>query len=319
MANRKTFHLQILFFNIFVQNSSQQNLQHTSSTFRKIADNTSIQRLTPFVNQTVSSELQCLMQQFEFHTIVEIEQDSNAFKCKFFKERYSKEITVLKQGSSIYELDSPIQLCQQLKIQTDGTHTVRVYSKQVQVFCEMSRHEGGWTTLQRRFDGSTDFNRNWTDYKRGFGNADSEYWIGLENIYQITNTFKNVMLKIEATKFDGTSNYMIFEHFYIENEKKLYLLHCGLFKEGASFAKDDWLYHDGQYFSTPDRDNEDYQPMHCARDTNKGGGWFNACSRINFNGIYIDHEQRDLYSIFWNKLTSRSSLKNISLSIKVEN
>jgi len=32
--------------------------------------------------------------------------------------------------------------------------------------------------IQRRKDGSEDFYRDWTDYKRGFGHAAEEFWLG---------------------------------------------------------------------------------------------------------------------------------------------
>ena len=40
----------------------------------------------------------------------------------------------------------------------------------LQVFCEMDYMGGGWTVIQRRTDGLTDFKRPWVDYVDGFGN-----------------------------------------------------------------------------------------------------------------------------------------------------
>lgn len=32
--------------------------------------------------------------------------------------------------------------------------------------------------IQRRMDGSVNFYRGWDEYRNGFGNVDSEFWIG---------------------------------------------------------------------------------------------------------------------------------------------
>ena len=45
-----------------------------------------------------------------------------------------------------------------------------------------------WTVILRRFDGSGDYNRNWAEYKSGFGDASGEAWLGNEYLHYLTNT-----------------------------------------------------------------------------------------------------------------------------------
>lgn len=44
----------------------------------------------------------------------------------------------------------------------------------------------GWVVIQRRFDGTVDFNRDFTEYQEGFGNPYGEFWLGLEKLHKIT-------------------------------------------------------------------------------------------------------------------------------------
>jgi len=48
----------------------------------------------------------------------------------------------------------------------------------------------GWTVIQKRLDGSVDFYRNWTEYRRGFGQPEGEFWLGNERIHQLTDQGK---------------------------------------------------------------------------------------------------------------------------------
>jgi len=58
-----------------------------------------------------------------------------------------------------------------------------------------------WTILMHRYDGSLNFNRNWTEYKNGFGDIGrGEFWIGNEKMHRMTN--RNVYtLRIEVFQY----------------------------------------------------------------------------------------------------------------------
>ena len=64
------------------------------------------------------------------------------------------------------------------------------------VQCIMKPDGPGYTVIQNRISGNQSFNKNWTDYKNGFGQvvhydtescALGDYWIGNEYIYKIQN------------------------------------------------------------------------------------------------------------------------------------
>jgi hypothetical protein len=59
--------------------------------------------------------------------------------------------------------------------------------------------------IQRRDnfgEAKENFNRDWADYKKGFGDPSREFWMGNENIYMLTSQ-EDYALRIELEDFEG--------------------------------------------------------------------------------------------------------------------
>ena len=70
----------------------------------------------------------------------------------------------------------------------------------------MEINGGGWTVLLKRQDGSVDFHLNWADYKNGFGNFEGEHWLGLENMYLLTNlSGVTAQLRVDLADWEGNT------------------------------------------------------------------------------------------------------------------
>ncbi|CAG2192651.1 unnamed protein product [Mytilus edulis] len=75
--------------------------------------------------------------------------------------------------------------CSRLPIHISLSAVYSIYpdTSEVKVYCDMNTDGGRWTIIQRRLDGSVNFQRNWKDYENGFGNIDGEYWLGDDMAY----------------------------------------------------------------------------------------------------------------------------------------
>ena len=59
-----------------------------------------------------------------------------------------------------------------------GVYTIKPADTEVKVQCDMETENGGWTVLHARNRNDLQYNRTWNEYRFGFGDAASEYWIG---------------------------------------------------------------------------------------------------------------------------------------------
>ena len=161
-------------------------------------------------------------------------------------------------------------------------------SAKIYVRCDMETDGGGWIVIQRRIpQGMINFYRNWEDYENGFGDLDTEFWIGLGNIYELTNNDEvDLIISVwNTTQSNITWRYPVFR---IAGPTEKYRLTVS---GGSGTGVDDgFAYHNGQYFTTYDRDNDDWSNNNCGYHL-QGGWWYRNCASANLNGR---HELSDL-------------------------
>ncbi|XP_068106022.1 ficolin-1-like isoform X2 [Hyperolius riggenbachi] len=151
----------------------------------------------------------------------------------------------------------------------------------LKVLCDLHTDGGGWIVFQRRWDGSVDFFRGWEDYKKGFGSRLNEFWLGNDNLHQLTSkgTWE---LRIDFQDFENGKTFVKYTSFKVLEEAEKYKIVLGAFTGGD--AGDSLTTHNNGKFSTKDKDNDDHS-QNCA-EMFKGAWWYKACHSSNLNGYY---------------------------------
>ena len=162
-------------------------------------------------------------------------------------------------------------------------------------YCDGVTAGGGWLVVQRRQDGSVDFNRGWVDYEDGFGSLTGEFWYGLRPLHCITNQGQWEM-SIDFTLTNGNNSYLSYSSFRVGPASSNYQLSISGYKGIASsdLFSDSSL--NGMPFTTKDKDKDnDKWNRNCAVDAagDAGGWWYNVCSRI-----YLNHKHKSNTGIY---------------------
>ncbi|KAG7473111.1 hypothetical protein JOB18_028197 [Solea senegalensis] len=173
-----------------------------------------------------------------------------------------------------------------------------------EVFCEMDYMGGGWTVVQRRTDGLTDFKRPWTDYVDGFGNLAGEHWLGLKKMFYIVNQKDTrFQLHVALTSNTDVTSYASYDDFHLDNETQFFCVHLGRYAGSAGDAFRGYEQEQNQDtapFSASDVDNDGCNPScsfesrtveSCSAQHNHTGWWFNQCGLANLNGSPEDADQ----------------------------
>nr|XP_046265372.1 angiopoietin-related protein 3-like [Scatophagus argus] len=146
--------------------------------------------------------------------------------------------------------------------------------------CDMRRDHGA-TVIQRRRDGSVNFDQTWEKYEHGFGDLQGEFWLGLRKIHSLAAQ-GNSVLHIQLEDWKQVRHFIEYR-FYLNGPESNYTIHLTHLSGDLS---DPMSNHTGMMFSTKDRDNDNHQGSNCARNYT-GGWWFNACGEANLNGRYF--------------------------------
>lgn len=202
----------------------------------------------------------------------------------------------LNRGSS---LNKTVSGCVPKKLKMGGG--------MVSVPCEFDPDgRGTWTVFQRRgqFGNPERYfsDKPWDEYQAGFGDVNGEFWLGLDNIADITSK-GTWQLRVDLNDWDGKSYWSVYKSFKLESGP-LYRLRLSGFNSNASTAGDSMTHdsHDsnGMAFSTKDRDNDNCSGIDCARSY-MGAWWYNCCQKANLNGINYKSQQNneDAKGIYW--------------------
>ena len=143
------------------------------------------------------------------------------------------------------------------------------------------------------------FKRPWTEFQQPFGNLTSQYWIGLERMHQLT--LGNCFVRFDLQLTNGTWLYADYSKFIVGNVSDKYRLNITGY---SGNARDAMSTHNGQRFSTYDKDNDASPRINCAA-INSGGFWFNHCYQACITCS-------NSYSFVWMSLQINASLVSIS-------
>ncbi|KAM8718041.1 hypothetical protein ACLKA7_004706 [Drosophila subpalustris] len=206
---------------------------------------------------------------------------------------------------------SYLRNCNEAK--SSGIHDIVIPNFSSQPFtvaCDAETRGGGWTIILKRMDGSVDFNRTWNSYKKGFGELEGEFFLGLDKIHALTAE-RNQELLVLVEDQDGIEAFENYDTFAIGDEEEQYVLHKLGNARGS--AGDSLTSHRGMKFTTFDRDNDVYEG-NCAKDYT-GGWWYRACHNSLLTGLYNDNNPGE--GVIWNSFRGNMhSLKKAVMMIR---
>ncbi|KAH8239298.1 hypothetical protein KR032_002912 [Drosophila birchii] len=169
-----------------------------------------------------------------------------------------------------------------------------------------------WIVIQRRYDGSENFDRPWNDYTEGFGETNNEFFFGLEKLHLMT-VARTYALSIDLEYINGIQKFDRYSDFKIGSERESYYLKS--LGEYSGTAGPAFEFHLHANFFTFDRDS-----TNCV-ETHGGGWWFKNCGYCMLNGNYFKNDKYlgSKFGIYWGNgtwINFDDTYTFVSMSIK---
>ncbi|XP_076106897.1 microfibril-associated glycoprotein 4-like [Mytilus galloprovincialis] len=230
--------------------------------------------------------------------------------------------TVCKKAEENEKTEEPNQRpidCKDVKLHK-GNGVYKIYPDPLEpgfdVYCDFETDNGGWTVFQRRLNGQTDFYRGWEAYKIGFGDLEAEFWLGNQRIHTLTAAGKSE-LRVDMSDFDGNRAYAKYSTFAVGDAVTNYKLTVAGY---SGNAEDSLNYHNGQAFTTKDRDNDPWTNVQYKNNCGiyrHGAWWYKTCAYSNLNGLYIGGGQTRYTGVLWyNWKKNLYSMKSSSMMMR---
>ncbi|XP_064601740.1 ficolin-3-like [Liolophura sinensis] len=93
----------------------------------------------------------------------------------------------------------------------------------------------GWMVVQFRNSGQQDFNKTWQEYKVGFGNLSSEFWLGNEYLWQFLNSSTVnplLFLRLYSVGYYYYHRFFITSGLTLQGEKEMYRIEYNSYSYG---------------------------------------------------------------------------------------
>lgn len=172
--------------------------------------------------------------------------------------------------------------CSDVRYINDGVYYIYPNGHPVRVNC-VYKHGKIWTVFQRRTDGSVNFDRNWTEYRAGFGDPHGEFWLGNYILHTLTRYSNGPhRLRIELTNNLGWKLYAAYSHIEVGSEANKFALKVAGYSGDAGDRLNRLRDNNGEMFSTPDNDNDGDIRRNRAGEEH-GGWWYGGYEKVNLN------------------------------------